>query len=95
MLNPLTKFKVVQLLTSIAESEQHVEEQRAILAKQKAFEPWTAFKRIDRDNKGRIVVEDLVEFLQDNDVDYASEDEMFYIFKYFDSNHDGALDYEE
>jgi len=48
------RFKVYQLLKAISENEQIVEEQRVQLAKQKGFEPYAAFKRIDRGGKDKI-----------------------------------------
>jgi hypothetical protein len=48
------RFKVYQLFKAISENEQIVEEQRVQLAKQKGFEPYAAFKRIDRLGKDKI-----------------------------------------
>ena len=48
MLGQSTRYKTFLLLKSISENEQITEEQRQQLSKQNGFEPWAAFKRIDR-----------------------------------------------
>ena len=52
-----------QLLQAISENEEIVEEQRQQLAKQHGFEPWAAFKRIDRMQLGKISAYDINQFL--------------------------------
>jgi hypothetical protein len=49
-LSTSTRFKVFQFFKAISENESIVEEQRVQLAKQKGFEPWAAFRRIDRND---------------------------------------------
>ena len=36
---------------------------------------------------------DILQFLQENQVDYLNEAECFHMFMYFDTDHDGFLDY--
>ena len=48
MLGQSTRYKVFLLLKAISENEVIVEEQRQQLACQTGFEPWAAFKRIDK-----------------------------------------------
>jgi len=62
---------------------------------QKDFEPYAAFKRIDRLNQGKIGAHDICTFLNDNMVDYVNEVECFYIFRYFDKDKDGFLDFDD
>ena len=40
------------------------------MSKQKGFEPWAAFKRIDKMRLGKISAYDINQFLNDNMVDY-------------------------
>ena len=95
MLSTATRFKVYQLLKAISENEEMVEEQRIQLAKQHGFEPWAAFKRIDRMGIGKISAFDINTFLQDNMVDYIQESECFHMFNFFDKDNDGFLDFSE
>ena len=95
MLSQSTRYKVYLLLQAISENEEIVEEQRQQLARQTGFEPWAAFKRIDRNGLGKISAYDINQFLQDNMVDYISEAECFHMFNFFDKNKDGFLDFTE
>ena len=81
------------LLKAIAENEDIVEEQRQQLAKQNGFEPWAAFKLLDRAGMGKISAYDINLFLKDNMVDYLSEVECYHMFNFFDKDKDGFLDY--
>ena len=59
------------------------------------FEPHSAFQRIDRDQDGRITSLEILKFLRDNGVDEATEADTYYVVKYFDSDGDEQLDYED
>lgn len=65
------------------------------MAKQHGFEPWAAFKRIDRLGLGKICANDINEFLKDNMVDYITEQECFHMFNFFDRDADGFLDFQD
>lgn len=73
MLGPSTKYKVYQMLSAIGENEEIVEEQRQQLARQHGFEPWAAFKRLDRAGWGKVSANDILTFLNENMVDYLTE----------------------
>lgn len=93
MLGQSTRFKIYLLFKAISENEQIVEEQRQQLALQTGFEPWAAFKRIDKTGLGKISAHDINAFLKENQVDYLSEVECYHMFSYFDQDKDGFLDY--
>jgi Ca2+-binding EF-hand superfamily protein len=95
MLSQSTRYKAFLLLKSISENEQIVEEQRQQLCKQHGFEPWAAFKRIDRQSRGKLSAHDIITFLRENMVDYMSEVECFHMFRFFDRDNDGLLDFED
>lgn len=59
------------------------------------FEPYAAFRRIDRSGRGLVASSDIVEFLKENMVDYVNEIETFYMFRYFDKDNDGMLDFDD
>ena len=54
-----SKLKVKEVLVYIAEQEIAIERLRQILSAMRDFEPYTAFKRIDRRNTGYIDAESL------------------------------------
>ena len=47
-----TKLKLKDLFVCLAEEELGIEKLRQVLASIKEFEPYAAFKRIDRDDTG-------------------------------------------
>jgi hypothetical protein len=63
-LSSMTKSKLGELLLTVAEDELIIEQQRQLLANLKEFEPYSAFTRIDRDNKGFITGRDLQAFIK-------------------------------
>ena len=66
-----------------------------MLAALHKFEPHSAFQRIDRDQDGKISSMEILKFLRDNGVEEATEADTYYIVKYFDSNDDELLIYED
>ena len=57
-----SKLKVKEILLYYAEQEIAIEKLRQILAAMRDFEPYTAFKRIDRANSGTIGAQALTQF---------------------------------
>lgn len=55
----MSKSKLGEILLTIAEDELIIEQQRQMLAGLKEFEPYSAFTRIDRDNKGHLTARDV------------------------------------
>lgn len=80
---------------TIAKGERSIEKQRQTLAALNKFEPHSAFQRIDRDQDGKISSMEVLKFLRENGVEEATEADTFYIVKYFDSNEDELLDYDD
>jgi len=58
-ISSMTKSKLGELLLTIAEDELIIEQQRQMLASLKEFEPYSAFTRLDRENKGHITGKDI------------------------------------
>ena len=54
-----SKLKVKEILIYYAEQEIAIEKLRQILSAMRDFEPYTAFKRIDRGNSGTINAQQL------------------------------------
>ena len=53
-----------KLFLTISKGERSIERQRQKLAGVNIFEPFAAFKRIDRDNDGMVNSVDIVRFLR-------------------------------
>ena len=64
MLGYQTELKLANLFKSIADGEKQIEVTRQVLAEQNQFEPYTAFKRIDRLSHGDLSVYDIHRFLR-------------------------------
>ena len=100
MLCQSTKYKLYLLLKAISENETIVEEQRQRLTSQPDYEPYAAFKRIERSQTttgtdAKIGAYNICQFLRENMVDYADEVEIMYAVKFFDKDEDGYLTFEE
>jgi len=94
MIGLQTELKLAQLLKNIADGEKEIEVVRQVLAEQPDFEPYTAFKRIDRDGSGYISTWELHNFLRDNDL-HVLEKDIHNLYKVFDLNQDGRITYTE
>ena len=64
MLTQSTKYKLYLLLKSVSENETIVEEWLHIMALHPEYEPFAAFKRIDRLNQNKINAHDICNFLK-------------------------------
>ena len=53
-MSSVVRSKLAGLMIMVAEEETAIEKQRQSLARNIAFEPYAAFSRIDRENKGFI-----------------------------------------
>ena len=84
-----------KLLVTIAKGEKSIERQRQVLATLQKFEPHSAFQRINRDQGGKISSMEILKFLRDNGVEEATEADTYYMVKYFDSNDDELLEYDD
>lgn len=67
---------------------------RQVLAEQPDFEPYTAFKRIDRDANSAISTWEVIDFLRDNEL-VVLERDIQALFKVYDTNRDSRLNYSE
>ncbi len=94
MLSLETRNRLADLLLTISDGERQIEIVRQILCEQIDFEPYAAFRRIDRNRKSVINALDLLAFLSDNKVHYAESDCRGFIKKY-DIDGDGSLNFNE
>ena len=64
MLSIETESRVAKLFLALADGEKSVEVNRRRLAEQHLFDPYSVFKRLDSQGKGRIDEFDIVDFLR-------------------------------
>ena len=98
-LSSIVRSRLAGLMITVAEEEVSIERQRQSLCRLIDFEPYAAFSRIDRENKGYICGKEIKDFLVENGYHHLLEAETNYIIKYFDScpsEHPfNRLDYQE
>ena len=94
MIGLQTEQKLAHLLKTISDSEKEVEIVRQLLAEQRDFEPYTAFKRIDSLCLGYIRPEDLYRFLKENGIT-TSEKDIDYLFRLLDGAGSQRLSYSD
>jgi hypothetical protein len=95
MLSCETERRLKNYLVAIAEGEGQLERLRQRLCEIRDFSPYTAFQRLDRAANNYLTSFDLRCFLQDNAVFHTSESENHRILRFFDSDEDGRLSYNE
>jgi Ca2+-binding EF-hand superfamily protein len=83
-----SKLKLKELLLFIAEEELAIEKMRQILSAIRDFEPYTAFKRIDRDGTGYISAKELCQFERENGYREISPEDFVFMINYFDLDND-------
>ena len=85
-----------KLLFTLAKQEQSLELGRQFLASNDNTEPYSLFQRIDRNQDGFISPMELLNFLRDNGTQAKmTEADCYYVVKYFDSDDDGKLQYQD
>jgi len=94
MLSFDTRTRLANLFLAISDGERQIEIVRQILCEQIDFEPYAAFKRIDRFKKGALIAHDILKFLADNKISQTSENCKAFIKRY-DVDGDGQLTYNE
>lgn len=68
---------------------------RQTLAGMANFEPYVAFQRIDRNRNHSIAVDEILDFLRENQIYGTTYDEAKYLVNFFDSDSDAKLNYSE
>jgi len=94
MLSHHSRELLKELLTQIGLQEKQLEVVRQVLCEQPEFEPYAAYRRIDRTRKGFITSTDIHEFLFSNDFHFTEEECCFYI-NHYDRDGDKKLVYSE
>lgn len=94
MLSLETERSLAQLLVKVADLERQVEVSRQVLAEVRGFEPYSAFRLLDRYALGYISVRDIQTFLDRQRI-ACTEEEATLLVKQYDSDGDGRLSRDE
>jgi len=94
MLSYQSRQLLKDLLGQIGNQEKQLEVVRQVLCEQPEFEPYAAYRRIDRTRKGFITSTDIHEFLFSNDFHFTEEECCYYI-NHYDRDGDKKLIYSE
>ncbi|CAG9325661.1 unnamed protein product [Blepharisma stoltei] len=94
MLGLETERKLAQLLYILSQGEKQVEAARQNLCQNREFEPYSAFKFLDRAGLGSISLIDVLSFLERNRV-YCTEQDCQLLIRQYDANSDGRLSLSE
>ena len=79
-----SRIKLREILCYYAEQEIAIEKIRQILAAMRDFEPYTAFRRIDRDNNGTIDAHSFTHFQRENGFRELEPQDFKTMINYFD-----------
>lgn len=79
-----TKLKLKDLFVCLADEELGIEKLRQVLASIKEFEPYSAFKRIDRDDNGLLTSKKICQYLRENGYREINKEDISYMVRYFD-----------
>jgi len=95
MLGYESENRLKNLLVAVGDGERQLESLRQRLCQIRDFAPHSAFQRIDRDARGRFGSFELLAFLKDHHNHTTSESELYQLVRFFDSDEDGSLSFQE
>lgn len=95
MLGYESERRLKNFLVAIGDGERVLELARERLCEIRDFSLDAAFQRIDRDVNNHISSVEIQSFLRDNNVFGVSESECYRLVKFFDSDEDSRLSYQE
>jgi Ca2+-binding EF-hand superfamily protein len=90
-----TKLKLKDLFVCLAEEEVRIERLRQVLASIPEFEPYAAFKRIDRTSSGILTSKSICRYLRENGYRELENEDVEYLVRYFDQDDDMKLSFHE
>ncbi len=86
---------ICHIFFNLARSEKKVEIIKEMLCQWEEFEPYSAFKRLDRSNRNAINAMDIQRFLQENKLIYEDSIIQNTFIKHYDRDFDEKLNYSE
>jgi Ca2+-binding EF-hand superfamily protein len=90
-----TKLKLKDLFLCLSEEEVKIERLRQVLASIPEFEPYAAFKRIDRQSTGSLSCKMICRYLRENGYRELESEDTMYMVRYFDQDEDMKLSFHE
>jgi len=87
-----TEYKLASVFQAVYSGEKDIEISRQVLAERSAFEPYTAYKRINRTSGPSLSVYQVLDFLRENDFN-VSEKDVRNVFRLYSTGSDGRLSY--
>ena len=88
--------KVLEYIVNMTQNSLKSESIKQQLNNHERCEPYAIFSRIDREDKGFLIKEDFIRFLNDNDVNIDMQRKTIDLFiEYYDRNFDEKLDFTE
>jgi len=95
MLGHESESRLKAFLVAVGDGERSLEGARQRLCLIRDFSPHAAFQRIDRDGSGYISSHELVAYLREHGNIAATEGECYRLVRFFDSDEDGRLSFQE
>jgi hypothetical protein len=95
MLGYESESRLKNLLVAVGEGERALEAARQRLCSIRDFAPHSAFQRLDRDGSNFITARELLNYMRDHRNFTVSETECYRLVKFFDSDDDGRLTFQE
>lgn len=95
MLGYASREKLKALLIAVGDGERDLEAARQRLCSIGDFALHSAFERVDRDATNWVASKELVDFLRDNGVVHVSDPEAYDLVKFFDSDGNSKLSFQE
>jgi hypothetical protein len=95
MLGYETETRLKNFLVAVGDGERNLESARQRLCTIRDFAPHSAFQRVDRDGSQFVCARELVAFLRDHGNYTATDGECNRLVRFFDSDEDGRLAFNE
>ena len=87
--------RLKELLVAVGSGEMALESARQRLCNIRDFAPHSAFQRFDRDGNQAITSLEILNYLRDQRNYTVSESETYRLVRFFDSDEDGRLSFQE
>ena len=87
--------RLKELLVAVGQGEMALESARQRLCNIRDFAPHSAFQRFDRDGNQAVTSLEILNYLRDQRNFTISESETYRLVRFFDSDEDGRLSFQE
>lgn len=90
-----TRLKIKDLFVCLAKEEIKIERLRQVLASIPDFEPYAAFKRIDRGSSGVLTAKSICKYLRENGFREVNPEDIECMLRYFSPDEELKLSFHE